>query len=110
MDKDDETRVRLAKNGADNGSAAGGAGAAHAPGAPHGANPDEAFVSAAAYTALALLGAVVGVVGSFVQGWTVGRVPVAAIVLVVLVFLMSRLGGHGMGGRLGALLPTVMWT
>jgi hypothetical protein len=105
---DDEARVSLAKDGLPAGGAGGAAGAtaAREPGAE---GPLDAFVSGAAYAALALLGAVFGVVGSFSQDWTLGPVPVAAIVLVGLVFAMARLAGLGMGGRLGATVPAVVW-
>lgn len=102
---DDEARVSLAKDGLPADGAAG-ASAAREPGRE---GPLDAFVSGAAYAALALLGAVFGVVGSFSQDWTLGPVPVAAIALVVLVFAMARLAGHGMGGRLGATVPAVVW-
>lgn len=105
---DDENRVRLAKDG----SPADGATAATAASVPERRGeeaPFEAVVSGAAYAALGLLGAVSGVVGSFVQNWTAGPVPVASIVLVALVFVMVRLAGLGMGGRLGATVPAVTW-
>ncbi|MFA1545064.1 DUF6113 family protein [Actinomadura chokoriensis] len=102
---DDEARVSLAKDGL---PADGGAGASALERAD-GEGPLDAFVSGAAYAALALFGGVFGVVGSFVQDWTVGPVPVAAIVLVALVFAMARLSGLGMGGRLGATIPAVVW-
>ena len=136
MDKDDEARVRLAKNAprADEGAKDAEApadvaetGAPGAPGAPEapgdgspdagatalepdgGEGPGDAFVSGAAYAALGVLGGVFGVVGSFVQDWTVGPVPLAALVLVALVFAMAWLSGKGMGGRLGATVPAVVW-
>ncbi|NKZ03902.1 DUF6113 family protein [Actinomadura latina] len=99
---DDEARVSLAKDGLPADGAATGVSRA-------GEGPLEAFVSGAAYAALALLGGVFGVVGSFAQDWTIGPVPVIAIVLVALVFAMARLAGLGMGGRLGATVPAVVW-
>ncbi|MFA1541312.1 DUF6113 family protein [Actinomadura monticuli] len=102
---DDEARVSLAKDGLP----ADGVAGAYAVERADGEGPLDAFVSGAAYAALALLGAVFGVVGSFAQDWTVGSVPVAAIVLVALVFAMARLSGLGMGGRLGAAIPAVAW-
>ncbi|WP_157430508.1 DUF6113 family protein [Actinomadura macra] len=78
-----------------------------APGAGEGTV--DAFVSGAAYAALGLLGGVVGLLGSFAQDWTPGGVPAVAIVLVALVFAMVRLSGWGMGGRLGATIPAVVW-
>ncbi|MBO2454587.1 hypothetical protein J4573_46390 [Actinomadura barringtoniae] len=72
----------------------------------------EAFVGGAAYGALALLGAVVGLIGSFAQDWTVGSssIPVAAVALVVVNFGLVRLAGFGMGGRMGAVIPLLTWT
>ena len=69
----------------------------------------EAFVSGAAYAALGLLGAVVGVVGSFAQAWTVGSVPVAAIVLILLNFAIARAAGWAMGRRTAAAVPVLLW-
>ncbi|NVI86666.1 DUF6113 family protein [Actinomadura sp. BRA 177] len=97
---DDEAGISLAKYGLP--ADGGGSG-------PAKEGPLDAFVSGAAYAALALLGGVFGVVGSFAQDWTVGPVPVVAIVLVALVFAMARLSGLGMGGRLGATIPAVVW-
>lgn len=72
----------------------------------------EAFVGGAAYGALALLGALVGLIGSFAQDWTVGSssIPVAACALVAVNFGLMRLAGWGMGGRLGAVIPLLTWT
>ncbi|MBE1534199.1 DUF6113 family protein [Actinomadura algeriensis] len=72
-------------------------------------SPAEAVVSALAYVMLAVLGAVYGLVGSFVQDWTVREVPLASIVLVVLLFGLVRLAGWGMGGRTGAVIPAFLW-
>jgi hypothetical protein len=69
----------------------------------------EAFVSGAAYAALGLLGATLGLVGSFAQGWTIGSVPVAAIVLVLFNFAIARLAGWAMGGRAAAAVPVLLW-
>jgi hypothetical protein len=108
---DDEARVGLAKDGLPAaGDAPGLTRAGEGSGLTRaGEGPLDAFVSGAAYAALGLLGGVFGVVGSFAQDWTAGPVPVAAIVLVALVFAMARLAGLGMGGRLGATIPAVMW-
>ncbi|QXJ24489.1 hypothetical protein AGRA3207_005824 [Actinomadura graeca] len=81
------------------------AGAAPRPGE----GPVEAFVSGAAYAALGLLGGIAGLLGSFAQDWSPAGVPVVAAVLVALVFAMVRLSGWGMGGRLGATIPAIVW-
>ncbi|WP_141578119.1 DUF6113 family protein [Actinomadura sp. WMMA1423] len=132
MEKDDEARVRLAKDapradeGARDAEAPAGAAGTGAPDLPDaagadpaagatalepdgGEGPGEALVSGAAYAALGILGGVFGVVGSFVQDWTIGPVPLAALVLVGLVFAMAWLSGKGMGGRLGATVPALAW-
>ncbi|TDC81982.1 DUF6113 family protein [Actinomadura sp. 7K507] len=105
MDEDDESQVSLAKNGLPADGAAADPGMER----PDGEAPLDAFLSGAAYAALGLLGAVFGLLGSFAQNWTAGPVPAASIVLVGLVFVMVRLAGTGMGGRLGATVPAVMW-
>ncbi|WP_131741904.1 DUF6113 family protein [Actinomadura roseirufa] len=85
------------------------AGASVAREEPTGGGAFAAFVSGAVYAALGLLGGVFGLVGSYAQGWTAGDVPVAAVVLVPLVFAMVRLAGWGTGGRIGATVPAVVW-
>jgi Flp pilus assembly pilin Flp len=119
VDKDEDARLSLAKDGADAGE---GPSEAVDPSEPVAAEPVaaepkppnprvEAFVSGAAYGALALLGALVGLVGSFAQDWTAGSsaLPVAAVVLIAVNFGMVRLAGWGMGTRLGAVIPTLTW-
>lgn len=111
--------MSLAKNGLSRVPAGGSEAASPSEGAVDGASsvlerPDgearlDAFFSGAAYAALGLLGVLFGLLGSFMQNWTTGPVPVAAIILVALVFCMVRLAGLGMGGRLGATIPAVMW-
>ncbi|MFI0353444.1 DUF6113 family protein [Actinomadura sp. 9N407] len=72
--------------------------------------PLDAFVAGAAYTALGLLGALLGLLGSFAHTWTVGAVPVAGIALIAANFAVVRLAGWGMGGRLGAAVPMLCWS
>ncbi|WP_433477289.1 DUF6113 family protein [Spirillospora sp. CA-142024] len=106
MEKDDdEARVSLAKEGL---PADGDAGASALKEAG-GEAPLDAFVSGAAYAVLGLLGGLFGLVGSFAQDWYTGPVPIPAIVLAGLVFVMARLSGMGMGGRLGATVPALVW-
>ncbi|MGH3239268.1 MAG: DUF6113 family protein [Spirillospora sp.] len=118
MDEDDETRrVSLAKQGRpehgggrpDGGRPDGGWSVPGGPGTPGAEAPLDALVSGAAYAVLGLLGAVYGLVGSFVQDWTVERVPVASIVLVLLLFALVRLAGWGMGGRTGPVIMALTW-
>jgi hypothetical protein len=69
----------------------------------------DAFLGGAAYGALAVAGLVIGVLGSFYQGWAAGPVPVAAIAFSLLNLAAFRLAGWAMGGKLGALVPAVAW-
>jgi hypothetical protein len=76
------------------------------------ARPDpamEAFVTGAAYMALGLLGAILGLIGSFAQGWMAGAVPVGAIVLIAVNFVVPRLAGWAMGTRMAAGLVVFLW-
>ncbi|MFI0410985.1 DUF6113 family protein [Actinomadura sp. 3N508] len=118
MDEDDdETRVSLAKQGLPAGGAGPGPGDAAAgeapegpiPPVPDGEAPADAVVSGAAYAVLGLFGAVYGLIGSFVQDWTVERVPVASIVLVLVLFAAVRLAGWGTGGRTGPVIIALTW-
>ncbi|MFF5265101.1 DUF6113 family protein [Actinomadura viridis] len=101
--------------GGNGGEAAGGGhGAGDGTGAGDGAGEApsealEAFVSGAAYAALGVLGAVLGVIGSFAQEWTVGPVPVAGLVLIAVNFGTALAAGRAMGGRLAAVIPTLVW-
>lgn len=69
----------------------------------------EAFVTGAAYAALAVLGAVVGVVESFSFAWSMGSFPVAAVLICLVNLVLLRLAGWGMGGKLGAATPAATW-
>lgn len=135
MDKDEDAQLSLAKDAAPGDASPGttpgdpsppeqfpmGLIEGYAP-APEGqADPEatagpalgpraEAFIGGAAYGALGLLGALLGVVGSFLQDWTIGSVPVAAVLLVILNFGFIRLAGWAMDGRMGAVIPTLTWT
>lgn len=75
---------------------------------PADARPD-AFVLGAAYGMLGVLGAVLGLVGSFSYPWTFGSLPIAALLLVGVNLGALLLAGRGMGGKLGALVPAVTW-
>lgn len=69
----------------------------------------DAFVTGAAYMALGLLGGILGLIGSFAQGWWAGSVPAGAIVLIAVNFVAPRLAGWAMGTRLAAALPVFIW-
>ncbi|WP_067477084.1 DUF6113 family protein [Actinomadura hibisca] len=101
MDDSDEPPVILDEEQPPAGATADG---------PRAETPVDAFVSGAAYAALALLALVVAVLGAFAQDWTLGSVPVAAIGLVAANFVFVRLAGWAMGARLGAVIPAVVWS
>ncbi|MGI8330733.1 DUF6113 family protein [Actinomadura scrupuli] len=69
----------------------------------------EAFVTGAAYGALVLAGLMLGVIESFSYSWYVGPVPLAAIWLSVFNLAVFYGAGWGMGGKLGAAVPALMW-
>ncbi|MFI0371332.1 DUF6113 family protein [Actinomadura sp. 1N219] len=108
-EQDDETRVSLAKQGLPAHGGPPGHPMPPGPDGPDGEAPLDAVVSGAAYAVLGLLGAVYGLVGSFVQDWTVDRVPVASIVLALGLFAVVRLAGWGMGGRTGPVIMVLAW-
>jgi hypothetical protein len=62
-----------------------------------------------AYGALAALGVVLGVVGSFQFSWELGGVPVAAIGLTAVNFAVFRVAGWAMAAKLGAVAVVVPW-
>ncbi|WP_242901005.1 DUF6113 family protein [Actinomadura terrae] len=110
MDEDDEARDSAP------GQARTAAGATPAEAPPDetaasraGRGPVETLLSGAAYVVVGVLGGVVGLLGSYSQGWTAGDVPAASIVLIAVVFATVRLSGWGMGGRIGATVPAVVW-
>lgn len=70
----------------------------------------DSFVSGAAYTMLAALGLVLGVVGAFNYSWSLGDFPAAAIGLAAANFGVMWLAGLGMGGKAGAAVPWGTWT
>ncbi|TNY35163.1 DUF6113 family protein [Thermomonospora catenispora] len=71
---------------------------------------ETAYIAAVTYLMLVMLGLLLGVLGSLHHGWSVGKVPVAAIALIAVNFAVCRLAGWGMGGKLGAAAPWTAWT
>ena len=69
----------------------------------------EAFVTGGAYGVLAVGGAVIGLAGSFYQDYSIGPIPVVAILFVLLNLGGFWLAGWAMGTRLGAVVPAVGW-
>lgn len=70
---------------------------------------DPLLVSVAAYVALAVVGALVGVIESFTFSWSLGGFPLAAVLFCLANFGLLRLAGWGMGGKLGATTPAATW-
>jgi Family of unknown function (DUF6113) len=69
----------------------------------------QAFITGAAYGGLALAGAMLAVVESFSFSWYAGPIPLAAIGWSLVNLVAFWAAGRGMGGKLGAVLPTLMW-
>ncbi|MEU6039288.1 DUF6113 family protein [Actinomadura sp. NPDC047616] len=76
---------------------------------PPGESSAEAVAAGAAYAALGVLGLLFGVLGSFAQGWLVGSVPAAAIVLTAVNFAAVRLTAWAMRSPLGGVVFAVPW-
>lgn len=71
--------------------------------------PEPPFLIGVAYGVLAVLGILLGVIGSFEFSWQAGSVPVAAIALSVVNLAAFRAAGWAMETRLGAAVPAVLW-
>jgi Family of unknown function (DUF6113) len=71
--------------------------------------PEPAFLVGLVYGLLAVLGVVLGVIGSFEFAWEIGDVPVAAVLLSVLNLLVFRAAGWAMESKLGAVVPALFW-
>lgn len=71
--------------------------------------PEPAFLAGLGYGLLAVLGVVVGVIGSFEFAWEIGDFPVAAILLSVLNLVFFRAAGWAMESKLGAVVPALLW-
>jgi hypothetical protein len=67
------------------------------------------LVTAGAYVVLLLLGAVLGMIGSFEYSWTAGSVPVAALVSCAVIVATCLLGAWGMRSVSGAVVPGAGW-
>jgi hypothetical protein len=64
-------------------------------------------VTVAAYVALFLFGAVIGLVGTF--WYSVGPAPLAAILFDLAILAVCVLGSTGMRSALGGVLPALGW-
>jgi hypothetical protein len=71
--------------------------------------PEPTFLVGLAYGVLAVLGLLLGLLGSFEFSWRAGSVPVAAIVLSVVNLLVFRAAGWAMESKLGAGVPALLW-
>jgi hypothetical protein len=69
----------------------------------------EAFITGAAYGGLIVAGLMLGVIESFSFSWTAGPIPLAAILWSLFNLVAFWGAGWGMGGKLGATVPTLMW-
>jgi hypothetical protein len=69
----------------------------------------DAVLTGAIYCELALLGALLGLIGSFAQGWVLGPLPVGVLVLTMINFLVPWLAGRALSSRLAAAVPAVAW-
>jgi hypothetical protein len=70
---------------------------------------DPAFLTGALYGVLAVLGLLLGVIGSFEFGWSAGGFPVAALVWSLVNLAVFRAAGWALNGKLGATVPAVFW-
>jgi Family of unknown function (DUF6113) len=71
--------------------------------------PEPAILVGLAYGLLAVLGVLVGVIGSFEFDWATGSVPAAAIVLSLVNLGIFRAAGWAMESKLGAAVPALFW-
>ncbi|MCW2885483.1 MAG: hypothetical protein QOE54_2010 [Streptosporangiaceae bacterium] len=69
----------------------------------------QAFVTGAAYGGLAVAGLMLGVIESFSYSWSAGSIPLAAILWSLFNLVALWGAGRGMGGKLGAAVPALMW-
>lgn len=76
---------------------------------PPAPKPEPAFLVGLNYGLLAVLGVLLGVIGSFEFAWEVGSVPVAAILLSLVNLAVFRAAGWAMESKLGAVVPALLW-
>lgn len=79
------------------------------PDVPSPPRPEPAFLVGLVYGVLAVLGVVLGVVGSFEFAWEIGEIPVAALLLSALNLLVFRVAGWAMETKFGAVVPALLW-
>lgn len=71
--------------------------------------PESAILVGLAYGLFAVLGVLLGLIGSFEFSWQLGGVPVAAIFLSLVNLAAFRAAGWAMERKLGAVVPAVVW-
>ncbi|NUR92312.1 MAG: hypothetical protein HOY71_50270 [Nonomuraea sp.] len=70
----------------------------------------ESALIGAAYGMLFVLGLAMGLVGGFTQAnWSIGQVPVSAVIWVLVIFAVCYAAGRAMRSRLAAALPALGW-
>src|SRR5689334_2715794 len=70
---------------------------------------DPPFLVGLVYGVLAVLGVLLGLLGSFEFSWTAGGVPIAAILLVLVNLAAFRAAGWATESKLGAVVPAALW-
>jgi hypothetical protein len=69
----------------------------------------QAFITGAVYGGLVVAGLMLGVIESFSFSWSAGPIPLAAIAWSLFNLVAFWAAGWGLGGKLGATVPTLMW-
>ncbi len=67
------------------------------------------FLTGAVYGALAVMGVMLGVIGSYEFSWEAGGIPVAALAWSVVNLAFFRAAGWAVSGKLGATVPAAVW-
>jgi hypothetical protein len=76
---------------------------------PYAPKPEPAFLVGLTYGLLAVLGVLLGVIGSFEFAWETGSIPAAAILLSLANLAVFRAAGWAMESKLGAVVPALLW-
>lgn len=79
------------------------------PDAPQEPPHESGLVTGLVYGVLVVLGLLFGLVGSFEFSWTIGSVPVAAILLSAAAFAAFRIAGWAMESKLGVAAMAAPW-
>jgi Family of unknown function (DUF6113) len=76
---------------------------------PPAPKPEPAFLVGLVYGLFAVLGVLLGVIGSFEFAWEAANIPVAAILLSLVNLAFFRAAGWAMESKLGAGVPALLW-